>query len=56
MVQEVLGHSSVTVTIDVYSYVLPDMQEKVTASQWTICSRNSANYREPLGCHQGLSY
>jgi len=28
MVQEVLGHSSVSVTMDVYSHVLPDMQEK----------------------------
>lgn len=28
MVQEILGHSSVSITMDVYSYVLPDMQEQ----------------------------
>lgn len=28
VVQEVLGHSSVSVTMDVYSHVLPDMQER----------------------------
>jgi integrase len=28
VVQEVLGHSSVSVTMDIYSHVLPDMQEK----------------------------
>jgi len=32
VVQEVLGHSSVSVTMDVYSHVLPDMQEKVAAA------------------------
>jgi integrase len=28
VVQEILGHSSVSVTMDVYTHVLPDMQEK----------------------------
>ena len=32
VVQKVLGHSSVTVTMDVYSHVLPGMQEKAVAS------------------------
>ncbi len=32
VVQEVLGHSSVSVTMDVYSHVLPDMQEKAAAA------------------------
>jgi integrase len=32
VVQEVLGHSSVSVTMDVYSHILPDMQEKAAAA------------------------
>jgi integrase len=32
VVQEVLGHSSVSVTMDTYSHVLPDMQEKAAAA------------------------
>jgi len=32
VVQEVLGHSSVSVTTDMYSHVLPDMQEKAAAA------------------------
>ncbi|MQG40263.1 MAG: site-specific integrase, partial [SAR202 cluster bacterium] len=28
VVSERLGHFSVTTTMDIYSYVLPDMQEK----------------------------
>ena len=28
IVQEMLGHSSITITLDLYSHVLPDMQEK----------------------------
>ncbi len=32
VVQEVLGHSSVSVTMDVYSHVLPDMQERAAAA------------------------
>jgi integrase len=32
VVQEVLGHSSASVTMDVYSHVLPDMQEKAAAA------------------------
>jgi integrase len=31
VVQEILGHSSVSVTMDVYSHVLPDMQERAAA-------------------------
>jgi integrase len=31
VVQEILGHSSVSVTMDVYSHVLPEMQEKAAA-------------------------
>jgi len=28
IVQEMLGHSSITITLDLYSHVLPDIQEK----------------------------
>jgi integrase len=28
IVQEMLGHSSITITLDLYSHVLPDTQEK----------------------------
>ena len=31
IVSERLGHASVTMTLDTYSHVLPDMQEKATA-------------------------
>ena len=30
VVQEILGHSQISVTLDVYSHVLPSMQEDVT--------------------------
>ena len=29
IVQELLGHSSISITLDTYSHVLPNMQEKV---------------------------
>jgi integrase len=31
VVSELLGHSSVAITLDVYSHVLPDMQDQATA-------------------------
>ena len=31
MVSERLGHASVTLTLDTYSHVLPEMQEQATA-------------------------
>jgi integrase len=31
VVQKILGHSSVSITMDVYSHVLPDMQEQAAA-------------------------
>jgi integrase len=31
VIQEVLGHSSIAVTMDVYSHVLPDMQQAASA-------------------------
>jgi integrase len=30
IVSEMLGHSSISVTLDIYSHLLPDMQEKAT--------------------------
>jgi len=32
VVQEILGHSSMSVTMDVYAHVLPDMQERAAAA------------------------
>jgi integrase len=40
VVQEILGHSSVSVTMDVYSHVLPDMQEKAAAVMDALLSEN----------------
>jgi len=36
IVSERLGHSSVTITLDTYSHVLPDMQDKATAKLETM--------------------
>jgi integrase len=33
VVQEILGHSQIAMTLDVYSHALPSMQEDVT-KQW----------------------
>ena len=33
VVQEILGHSQISMTLDVYSHVLPSMQRDVT-KQW----------------------
>jgi integrase len=30
--QDTLGHSTITQTVDTYSHVLPDMQEKATTA------------------------
>ena len=32
VVQELLGHSSIAITLDTYSHVLPTMQEKAVAA------------------------
>jgi integrase len=32
VVSEMLGHSSISVTLDIYSHLLPDMQEKAAAA------------------------
>lgn len=36
VVSELLGHSSVAITLDIYSDVLPDMQEDATAAMMLI--------------------
>ena len=40
VVQEILGHSSVSITMDIYSHVLPDMQEKAAAVMDSLLSEN----------------
>ena len=32
IVQELLGHANISVTLDIYSHVLPDMQEEAAAA------------------------
>ena len=32
IVQEMLGHSSITITLDIYSHVLPNMQERAVSA------------------------
>jgi integrase len=32
VVQEMLGHANISVTLDTYSHVLPDMQEEAAAA------------------------
>ena len=36
VVSELLGHSSVAITLDIYSHVLPDMQDDATAAMTAI--------------------
>jgi len=35
VVSEMLGHSSISVTLDIYSHLLPDMQKKSCRSEQT---------------------
>ena len=32
IVQKMLGHSSITITLDIYSHVLPNMQERAVSA------------------------
>jgi integrase len=36
IVQQMLGHSSITITLDTYSHVLPNMQEKAVEAMENI--------------------
>ncbi len=40
VVQELLGHSSISITLDTYSHVLPTMQEKAVAAMDEIFERS----------------
>jgi integrase len=44
VVQERLGHSSISVTLDVYSYVVPGMQE-LAALQFDEATKATVNSR-----------
>ncbi len=41
-VSELLGHSSVALTLDVYSHVTPTMQQEVAAAMQEILARGRA--------------
>lgn len=48
IVQEMLGHANITLTMDTYSHVLPDMQEgAVSAMEEAMASEAVPEYREP---------
>ncbi len=46
VVQERLGHSTIGVTLDVYSYVLPDMQREAAAT----LDQHLSGWLNPGGC------
>ncbi len=45
VVSEMLGHSSITITLDIYSHVLPSMKEKAAAKLNDILVQNKQVYR-----------
>jgi integrase len=42
VVQETLGHASITLTMDTYSHLLPDMQEDAAARMERLLGRKAA--------------
>ena len=44
VVQELLGHANVTVTLDTYSHVLPNMQGQATEMMDAMLSKNGLQY------------
>jgi integrase len=38
IVQEMLGHSTITQTMDTYSHVLPDMQDEAVSAMESVLS------------------
>jgi integrase len=36
VVSEILGHASIAITLDLYSHVLPDMQEQAVAAMESV--------------------
>ena len=52
MVQERLGHSQISVTLDIYSRVVPGMQEKAARAFADVISRDAQKgSREGFGRH-----
>jgi len=43
VVQETLGHASITLTMDTYSHLLPDMQEDAAVRMEALVGRSRAN-------------
>jgi integrase len=43
VVSELLGHSSVAITLDIYSHVLPDMQDDATVAMTMIFGNELTN-------------
>ena len=41
MVSETLGHASITLTLDTYSHVLPDMQDDAAARMERLLGRRT---------------
>jgi integrase len=53
VVADRLGHSSVTLTLDTYSHVLPDMQRAATAKLERLVFGGDRKFRNTLAHHQG---
>jgi len=47
VVSELLGHSSVAITADIYAHVLPEMQQEVVKRMDDLYGRSSSSVREP---------
>ena len=48
VVQEMLGHASITLTLDTYSHVLPGMQEESAAAAGPAAERLLGSFAAPL--------
>ena len=42
VVSEMLGHANIAITLDLYSHVLPDMQEQAAAAMEDILTRRGS--------------
>ncbi len=45
IVQEMLGHSTITQTMDTYSHVLPDMEDQAVSVIESALTHNAERYR-----------
>ena len=56
VMSERLGHSSIAITLDTYSHVLPDMQrqalEQMDASLFDVSPADGGVIHQPKGSHQ----